>query len=55
VRYVGSGVGEKVSSTTEGCVGLLRQRWEEERLEEPDLVGREDIRCRNEVRHRGEM
>ena len=55
VRYSGSGVGETESSTMVGCVGVSRQRWEEERVGEPGRVGSEEIRWRKEVRQRGEM
>jgi hypothetical protein len=48
-------VGETVSSTTKGCAGLSRQRWEEWRMSDPTFAGRKLIRCKNEVIHRGEM
>ena len=48
-------MGETVSSTIEGCSGLSRQRWEDERVGEPWREGSEEMRWRKEVRHSGEM
>lgn len=48
-------MGEKVSSTIVGCSGVSRHRWEEVSVSGPRVNGRELMRCRNEVRHNGEM
>ena len=53
IRWVGGW--DTVSSTMHGWSGLSRQRCEEDRVAEPGREGSEEIRCRKEVMHSGEM